>query len=59
MNDSVDSIQASMLKYMQENRDAFAKKLAEADKLDFHGGVMAGPINNCTSHPQGDSEENK
>ena len=42
---SIDSIKASMLKYMQENRDAFAKKLEAADALDFHGGVMAGPVN--------------
>lgn len=43
MNDSVDSIHKTMLEYCESSRNVFAKRLTDAETLDFQGGVMAGP----------------
>lgn len=50
MNDSVDSIHKTMLEYCEASRNVFAKRLTDAEILDFQGGVMAGPtkINEAT-----------
>jgi hypothetical protein len=42
MNDSTD-IHKTMLEYCESSRNVFAKRLTDAETLDFQGGVMAGP----------------
>jgi len=42
MNDSTD-IHKTMLEYCEASRNVFAKRLTDAETLDFQGGVMAGP----------------
>jgi hypothetical protein len=42
MNDSSD-IHKTMLEYCEASRNVFAKRLTDAETLDFQGGVMAGP----------------
>ena len=42
MNDSSD-IHKTMLEYCESSRNVFAKRLTDAETLDFQGGVMAGP----------------
>jgi hypothetical protein len=43
MNDSTESIHKTMLEYCESSRNVFAKRLTDAETLDFQGGVMAGP----------------
>lgn len=43
MNDSTESIHKTMLEYCEASRNVFAKRLTDAETLDFQGGVMAGP----------------
>ena len=49
MNDSTD-IHKTMLEYCKSSSNVFAKRLTDAETLDFQGGVMAGPtkINEAT-----------